>query len=111
MERQARFVVMGLFMLAFAAAIFVSVYWLHGFGGFGATTVYTVRFHGVSPGVGVGASVLFDGVRVGEVVRISFNPDDPNEVLAQIAVDPRTPVRVDTLVGVDTPGLMGSSVI
>ncbi len=54
MERQARFVLMGSFVLAFALAIFGSVYWLHGLGTFGATTIYTVRFEGGAPGIGVG---------------------------------------------------------
>ncbi len=49
MERQARFVLMGSFVLAFAVAIFGSVYWLHGMGTFGATTVYTIRFQGARP--------------------------------------------------------------
>ena len=34
MERQARFVLMGSFVLAFAVAIFGAVYWLHGIGNF-----------------------------------------------------------------------------
>jgi phospholipid/cholesterol/gamma-HCH transport system substrate-binding protein len=111
MERQARFVLMGSFVLAFAAAIFASVYWLHGIGTFGATAVYTVRFQGVAPGVGIGASVLFNGVRVGEVTVIRFNPADPSQVLATIVIDQKTPVRADTLVGVDSQGLMGGGVI
>jgi phospholipid/cholesterol/gamma-HCH transport system substrate-binding protein len=111
MERQARFVLMGSFVLAFALAIFGSVYWLHGIGTFGATTIYTVRFEGGVPGIGVGSSVLFDGLRVGEVTNIGFNPADPNQVVATIAVDQRTPVRVDTQVGVDAQGLMGGGVV
>jgi phospholipid/cholesterol/gamma-HCH transport system substrate-binding protein len=111
MERQARFVLMGSFVLAFAVAIFGSVYWLHGMGTFGATTIYTVRFQGGAPGVGIGSSVLFDGLRVGEVTSIGFNPVDPNQVVATIAVDQKTPVREDTQVGVDTQGLMGGGVI
>ena len=111
MERQARFVLMGSFVLAFAAAIFVAVYWLHGMGAFGATTTYSVRFPGGAPGIGVGSSVLFDGLRVGEVTRLGFNPADPNEVVATIVVDQKTPVREDTQVGIGTQGLMGGGVI
>jgi len=111
MERQARFVLMGSLVLAFAMAIFGSVYWLHGIGTFGATAVYTIRFQGVAPAVGIGASVLFNGVRVGEVANIKFNPADPGEVLATIVIDQKTPVRVDTQVGVDTQGLIGGGVI
>jgi phospholipid/cholesterol/gamma-HCH transport system substrate-binding protein len=111
MERQARFLLMGSFVLAFAAAVFAAVYWLHGVGTLGAKTVYTVRFQGVAPGIGVGASVLFNGVRVGEVVKIAFNPADPSEVLVTIAVDQNTPVRADTQVGVETLGMLGGGVI
>jgi phospholipid/cholesterol/gamma-HCH transport system substrate-binding protein len=111
MERQARFVLMGSFVLAFAVAIFGSVYWLHGMRTFGATAVYTIRFPGGAPGVVIGGSVLFDGVRVGEVTDIRFNPADPSEVLATIAIDQKAPVRGDTQVGVDTQSLMGGGVI
>jgi phospholipid/cholesterol/gamma-HCH transport system substrate-binding protein len=111
MERQARFVLMGSFVLAFAAAVFGAVYWLHGIGTFGTTAVYTIRFQGVAPGIGVGGSVLFNGVRVGEVTSIRFNPADPNQVLATIAIDRKTPVRTDTQVGVETTGLMGGGVV
>jgi phospholipid/cholesterol/gamma-HCH transport system substrate-binding protein len=111
MERQARFVLMGSFVLAFAMAIFGSIYWLHGIGTFGTTAVYTIRFQGVAPAVGIGASVLFNGVRVGEVTNIRFNPADPSQVLATIVIDQKTPVRADTQVGVDTQGLMGGGVI
>ncbi len=111
MERQARFVLMGLVLLAFIAAIFASVYWLHGFGPLGATKIYTVRFPGSAPGVSVGSSVVFNGVRVGEVTRVAFNPADPNEVLATIAVELNTPVRVDTLVGVESQGLIGGGAV
>jgi phospholipid/cholesterol/gamma-HCH transport system substrate-binding protein len=98
-------------VLAFAVAIFGAVYWLHGMGTFGATTIYTVRFQGGAPGVGIGSSVLFDGLRVGEVTSIGFNPADPNQVVATIAVAQQTPVREDTQVGVDTQGLMSGGVI
>ncbi|MBV8472703.1 MAG: membrane integrity-associated transporter subunit PqiC [Hyphomicrobiales bacterium] len=111
MERQARFVLMGLVLLAFVAAIFASIYWLHGFGPLGATKLYTVRFPGSAPGVSVGSSVVFNGVRVGEVTRVAFNPADPNEVLATIAIDSGTPVRVDTLVGVESQGLIGGGAV
>ncbi len=111
MERQARFVLMGVFLLAFVAAIFAAIYWLHGFGPLGETKYYTIRFPGGAPGVSVGASVVFNGVRVGEVRHVGFNAADPNEVLATIAVDAVTPVRVDTQVGVDNQGLLGGAVI
>jgi phospholipid/cholesterol/gamma-HCH transport system substrate-binding protein len=111
MERQARFVLMGSMVILFAAAVCAAVYWLHGMGTFGETSTYTVRFQGTASGITVGGSVLFNGVRVGEVTSLVFNPSDPKEVIATIVVDQRTPVRADTKVGVDTPGLMGGGVV
>jgi phospholipid/cholesterol/gamma-HCH transport system substrate-binding protein len=111
MERQARFVLMGSLVILFAAAVCAAVYWLHGIGTFGGTSTYTIRFQGTAPGIAVGGSVLFNGVRVGEVTNIVFDPSDPRGVIATIAVDRRTPVRADTKVGVDTPGLMGGGVV
>ena len=111
MERQARFVLMGSLVILFAAAICAAVYWLHGIGTFGGTSTYKIRFQGTASGITVGGSVLFNGVRVGEVTSLVFNPSDPKEVIATIAVDRRTPVRADTKVGVDTPGLMGGGVV
>ena len=111
MERQARFLRMGMLVLAFAAAVLASIYWLHGVANLGATAVYVVRFDGAAPGVEVGSSVLFDGVRVGEVTKIAFDPRDPNEVFATIRISRTTPVRADTRVGVDTLGPMGGGLI
>ena len=111
MERQARFVLMGSLVILFAAAICAAVYWLHGVGTLGGTSAYKIRFHGTASGITVGGAVLFNGVRVGEVTSLVFDPSDPKEVIATIAVDRKTPVRADTKVGVDTPGLMGGGVV
>jgi phospholipid/cholesterol/gamma-HCH transport system substrate-binding protein len=102
---------MGVLVLAFAAAVFASIYWLRGVVSLGATVVYVVRFDGAAPGVEVGSSVLFNGVRVGEVTKIAFDPHDPNEVFATIRISRGTPVRTDTRVGVDTLGPMGGGLI
>ena len=111
MERQARFVLMGSLVILFAAGICAAVYWLHGVGALGGTSTYKIRFQGTASGIAVGGSVLFNGVRVGEVTSLVFNPLDPKEVIATIAVDRKTPVRADTKVGDDTPGLMGGGVV
>ena len=66
-----------------------------------------MRFQRGAPGIAVGGSVLFDGVRVGEVTDIRFDSADPDQVLATIAIYRKTPVRVDTRVGVDIQGLTG----
>jgi phospholipid/cholesterol/gamma-HCH transport system substrate-binding protein len=50
-------------------------------------------------------------LRVGEVRQVSLSAADPKEVRALVAVDPATPVRADTMIVIDTQGLMGSAVV
>ena len=80
METRAPFVIIGAFVLAAIAAVFGFVYWLHNTGGLGPRTMYHVQFEGSVPGLLVGAAVLFDGIRVGEVTELSLAPDNPRRL-------------------------------
>ena len=111
METRAPFVVVGAFVLAAIAAVFGFVYWLHNTGGLGPRTSYHVQFEGSVPGLLVGAAVLFNGIRVGEVSDLGLAPDNPRRVDATISVASTTPVRADTKVGLEFQGLTGVPVI
>ena len=101
METRAPFIVVGAFVLAAIGAVFGFVYWLNNAGGIGKRETYQVIFDGPVPGLLVGAPVLFNGIRVGEVTSLEFVPDRPRDVHAAIAVLEHTPVRADTKVGLD----------
>jgi phospholipid/cholesterol/gamma-HCH transport system substrate-binding protein len=101
METRARFALIGLFTIAVVLAGFAFVYWIQNTGGIGQRTAYRVRFEGSVSGLLVGSSVLFNGMRVGEVASLELDPKEPRIVMATLAVDPSTPVRVDTTVGMD----------
>jgi phospholipid/cholesterol/gamma-HCH transport system substrate-binding protein len=111
METRAPFVVVGAFVLAAIAAVFGFVYWLHNTGGLGPRATYHVQFEGSVPGLLVGAAVLFNGIRVGEVTDLGLAPDSPRRVNATISVASMTPVRSDTKVGLEFQGLTGVPVI
>src|ERR1041385_659910 len=111
METRAPFVVVGAFVLAAIAAVFGFVFWLHNTGGLGPRTTYHVQFEGSVPGLLVGAAVLFNGIRVGEVTDLGLAPDSPRRVNATISVASTTPVRSDTRVGLEFQGLTGVPVI
>lgn len=111
METRAPFVIVGAFILAAICAVFGFVYWLHNTGGLGARVSYNVQFNGSVPGLLVGASVLFNGIRVGEVTSLGLAADSPRRVNAIISVAPDTPVRADTKVGLDFQGLTGVPVV
>src|SRR5947207_15003093 len=111
METRAPFVVVGAFVLAAIAAVFGFVYWLHNTGGLGPRTTYQVQFDGSVPGLLVGAAVLFNGIRVGEVTDLGLAADNPRRVNATISVSSTTPVRSDSKVGLEFQGLTGVPVI
>jgi phospholipid/cholesterol/gamma-HCH transport system substrate-binding protein len=111
METRAPFVLIGGFVLAAIAAVFGFVYWLNNTAGLGPRASYHVQFDGSVPGLLVGAAVLFNGIRVGEVTDLGLVADNPRRVNATISVAQATPVRADTKVGLEFQGLTGVPVI
>ena len=111
METRAPYALIGLFVTAMIAAAFGFVYWLHNSGGLTERTVYRVHFENTVSGLLKGASVLFNGIRVGEVTNLQLDTNNPNVIAATIAVNAGTPVRADTKVGLDFQGLTGVPVV
>jgi phospholipid/cholesterol/gamma-HCH transport system substrate-binding protein len=107
METKANYVLIGVFAVSVVVAIFAFVFWFHNIGGTAKRTAYIVRFDGSAGGLRPGSAVLFNGIRMGEVTRLTLNPNDPHQVLATIEVDVKAPIRADTAVGLDFQGLTG----
>ncbi|KRE05820.1 hypothetical protein ASE63_05725 [Bosea sp. Root381] len=109
MESRAKHALIGLFTLAALAALLGFAYW---FSSGGSSTV-NVRliFNDKVSGLGRGASVLFNGLRVGEVTQIEMNPANPRQILAVIKVDRSTPLRTDTTARLEGQGLAGVVVV
>jgi phospholipid/cholesterol/gamma-HCH transport system substrate-binding protein len=108
METGARYVFMGLFVLAVIIGGFAFVYWLHYTGGLTERAAYQIQFENSVSGLRVGSAVLFNGMRVGEVTRLQLSADNPRQVTATIIVERSVPVRADTSVSVEVQGLMGA---
>jgi phospholipid/cholesterol/gamma-HCH transport system substrate-binding protein len=111
METRAPFIVVGAFVLTAIGAVFGFVYWLNNTTGLSRRAVYHVQFDGSVSGLLVGASVLFNGIKVGEITGLGLVPEHPRQVNATIAVAEQTPVRRDTRVGLEFQGLTGVPVI
>jgi phospholipid/cholesterol/gamma-HCH transport system substrate-binding protein len=105
MERKARFTLIGAFTLATVIGTFAFIYWIHSVGGFRQHAEYRIRFEQPVPGLTVGASVLFNGVRAGAISQIDLDPDNPKFVTVTVALDAKTPVRADTKVSLVSLGL------
>ncbi|HET6387935.1 ABC-type transport auxiliary lipoprotein family protein [Hyphomicrobium sp.] len=111
MEIRARYTLIGLFTLSAVAAIFAFVYWLNHAGGLTKQTLYRVRFENTVSGLLKGSGVQFNGIRVGEVIALQLNPENPKQVIAVMSIDRETPVRADTKVEIAFQGLTGSPVL
>jgi phospholipid/cholesterol/gamma-HCH transport system substrate-binding protein len=107
METKANYVVTGLFTLAVIVGAFGFVYWFHDTGSSSDRVSYRVLFDGSVSGLRTGASVLFNGLRVGEVAKLQLDPKEPSRVIALIGVDRSVPVRANTKVGLEFQGLTG----
>jgi phospholipid/cholesterol/gamma-HCH transport system substrate-binding protein len=111
MEIRARYTLIGAFTLAVIAMVFGFIYWLHNGGTLGQRQEIRVVFGNSVSGLLNGSPVFFNGIRVGEVRQMGFRADNPAQLEATIAVDPATPLRADTKVGLDFQGLTGVAVI
>ncbi len=111
METRANYTLIGLFTLAVVAGVFGFVYWFQSLGGHGERSFYRVVFAGSVGGLRTGGSVLFNGIRVGEVAQLRLDPERPDQVTALIAVDKGVAIREDTQVGIEFQGLTGIAAI
>jgi phospholipid/cholesterol/gamma-HCH transport system substrate-binding protein len=111
METRVRFIVVGAFALAAIVGAFLFAFWIHSAGGLSNTRALKVEFVGSAGGLRPGSAVLFNGVRVGEVTGIAFDPARADIVDADLAVDVSAPLRADAKVGVESQGLLGTTVV
>lgn len=107
METRANYALIGLFTLLVVGAAFLFVYWFAASDTGRARAELRIVFEGSVSGLGRGAPVNFNGIRVGEVVDLGIAPENPSQVFARVAVDPTTPLRQDTTARLEFQGLTG----
>ncbi len=68
---------------------------------------YTVEFTESVAGLEVSSAVKYNGVQVGSVESIAFNPEDIGKIRVGIKVRPDVPVKVDTRAALKPQGITG----
>jgi phospholipid/cholesterol/gamma-HCH transport system substrate-binding protein len=111
METRANHALVGAFTLLVLAAAFLFVWWFAAAGQNRERAIYRIQFQGAVSGLTPGSGVLFNGIRVGDVTDLNFDPQDPAKVVARIEVFKNTPVRSDTRARLEMTGLTGGAVI
>lgn len=96
METRAHHVLIGIFTLAVVAGILLFSLWLVKAGSQQDSRLYDIVFREAVSGLSVGSAVEYSGIRVGEVERLSLDPDDPRQVWARVRITRQTPIKTDT---------------
>jgi phospholipid/cholesterol/gamma-HCH transport system substrate-binding protein len=107
METRANYALIGLFTLVVLAAAFGFIFWFSGQDARNKLVPYRIVFNGSVSGLSRGSQVLYNGLRVGEVVQLGLQPNDPSRVVARVDVDSSTPVNTDTRARLEFQGLTG----
>ncbi len=111
MERDARYLLVGVLLLLSIAGGIVFAIWSANVTDESASRIYTIQFRSSVSGLNTGSNVYYLGVPVGRVSRLSLAPPDTGGVLVRIAVQPETPVTAATTAQLSTSGLTGQSSI
>ncbi len=108
METRANYVLVGGFVLLLLAGLAVFVLWFAKLQFDTEFARYDIRHGGTVTGLNEGSPVRYSGVRVGEVIQIYLDHDDPSQVVVTIEVESTTPVRQDTRASLEIEGLTGA---
>ena len=109
METKANYTIVGVVIVAIIAAGFFGIYWMATYGKHGETALLEIRIPGSAAGLAVGAPVLFNGIRIGSVRKLTIDGVDPNFVLAMTEVSANAPVYASTKAVLGIQGLTGSA--
>lgn len=107
METRANYIMVGSFVLLLTLGLLGFVVWFVKFQVDTDLRRFDIFFRGSVTGLAVGSPVRYSGVRVGEVIFIGLDQDDPNRVRALIEVDEQTPIKTDTYATLNLVGLTG----
>ena len=111
METKANYALIGAFVLAAFIATVAFIAWLSGSQFDQQFDEYEVVFSGPVRGLSVGGEVRYNGLRVGEVTRLSLDPENSGEVVATVEIDGATPVQTNSYARLEPQGLTGLSYI
>ena len=103
--------VIGLFVVAGIAGIFITGLWLAKTGSNEQITPYEVLFEESVSGLSVGSKVSYRGIRIGSVTYIGIKPDDPQYVLVRIAIKEGYPLHQGDIASLKMEGITGTSFI
>jgi phospholipid/cholesterol/gamma-HCH transport system substrate-binding protein len=107
METRASYVTVGAFVMVCLLGLVIAMLWLAGAQFRQEFAFYRTYFTGAVTGLGRGTIVRYNGVDVGNVRDLSFDPDNPRSVNVTLQIDPTLPIHVDSFASIEMQGLTG----
>ncbi|HRD26935.1 MAG TPA: MlaD family protein [Caulobacter sp.] len=111
MERNANYALVGVASLVLFVGLVVFVFWLARLQFNQDYDIYDVLFVGPVNGLSEGGEVHFNGIKVGEVTKISLDPRDSRRVIARTRMSSDVPVREDSVGTLEPQGITGVNFI
>jgi phospholipid/cholesterol/gamma-HCH transport system substrate-binding protein len=111
METKANYVAVGVFVLSCAIGLVVAVLWLAGAQYNQEFTYYQTSFKGPVTGLGKGTITRYNGIDVGRIAELAFDPNDPQSVIVTLQVQPNLNIREDSVASIESQGLTGGTYV
>lgn len=111
METKANYVAVGAFVLICMIGVVVTLLWLAGAQYSQEYEYFQTSFKGPVTGLGNGTTVRYNGIDVGRVTELKFDPNDPQKVIANLQVKPLLGIRQDSEASIESQGLTGGSYV
>jgi phospholipid/cholesterol/gamma-HCH transport system substrate-binding protein len=111
METKANYVAVGAFVLICVVGLVVTLLWLAGAQYSQEYEYFQTSFKGPVTGLGNGTTVRYNGIDVGRVTELKFDPNDPQKVIATLQVKPDLNIRQDSEASIESQGLTGGSYV
>ena len=111
METKANYVAVGAFVLTCMLGLVITLLWLSGLQYSQEFSYFQANFTGPVSGLGKGTTVRYNGIDVGRVEEVKFDPNDPQVVIATLQVQPKLGIRVDSVTSIESEGLTGGSYV
>ena len=111
METKANYVAVGAFVLACVIGLVITILWLAGAQYSQEYSYYQTFFKGPVTGLGKGTVTRYNGIDVGRITDLEFNPADPQSVIVTLQVQPNLNIREDSQASIESQGLTGATYV
>jgi phospholipid/cholesterol/gamma-HCH transport system substrate-binding protein len=98
-------------VLACVIGLVVTIMWLAGVQYSQEYAYYQAYFKGSVTGLGKGTVTRYNGIEVGRITNLEFDPNDPQRVIVTMQVQPNLNIREDSVAAIESQGFTGGTFV